>query len=163
MNDMHTAYLLIGGNMGNREEYLSRAAQLIEARCGDIIALSHIYETEAWGFTDQPAFLNQVAVLQTTLPPDELMQLLLGIEQELGRVRTQKLGPRTIDIDILLIDDLVQQSPLLTLPHPAMPQRRFVLVPLAEVAGQLMHPVLHKTIDELLTDCPDKLAVKKFS
>lgn len=159
---MHTAFLLIGGNLGNRSYNLQQAAQLIEAHCGDIISLSAVYETDAWGFTDQPAFLNQVLVLNTELEAEELMQQLLDTEAELGRTRAEKMGPRTIDIDILLYDDVVHHSENLTLPHPSLHLRRFALTPLAEVAASKKHPVLHKTITELLTDCPDTLAVKKI-
>jgi 2-amino-4-hydroxy-6-hydroxymethyldihydropteridine diphosphokinase len=160
---MHTAFLLIGGNLGDRSKNLQQASQLIEEHCGDIISISAIYETEAWGLTDQPAFLNQVLVLNTELEPEELMQSLLNIEKELGRIRTQKLGPRLIDIDILLFDDLIHHSEKLTLPHPSLHLRKFALVPLAEVAATKKHPSSGKTITELLTDCPDSLAVKKIS
>jgi 2-amino-4-hydroxy-6-hydroxymethyldihydropteridine diphosphokinase len=160
---MHTAFLLIGGNLGERENNLQQAAQLIEAECGDIISISSVYETAAWGFTDQPAFLNQVLVLNTEMEAEALMRTLLHIEHEMGRTRGQKLGPRLIDIDILLFDNLVHHSADLTLPHPAMHLRRFALVPLAEVAATKHHPLLNKTITELLTDCPDTLAVKKIS
>lgn len=160
---MYTAYLLIGGNLGDREKNLQQAAELAEAECGDLIAVSAVYETAAWGLTDQPAFLNQVLVLHTLLEPAELMHRLLQIEQQLGRTRTEKMGPRTIDIDILLIDDLIIQSDNLTVPHPSLPLRRFALVPLAEVAAKRVHPVIRKTISELLTDCPDTLDVRKIS
>jgi 2-amino-4-hydroxy-6-hydroxymethyldihydropteridine diphosphokinase len=160
---MHTAFLLIGGNLGDRFMNLQTAAQLVEEHCGDIISVSSVYETEAWGFTDQPAFLNQVLVLETEMEPEALMQELLGIEEELGRIREQKMGPRHIDIDILLLDDMARLSPSLTIPHPSLHLRRFALVPLNEVAPTQKHPLLHKTIGELLTDCPDTLAVKKIS
>ncbi len=160
---MHTAYLLIGGNLGNRKSNLEQAAQLVEEHCGDIISISAVYETAAWGFTDQPSFLNQVLVLNTELEPEQLMHELLDVEKKLGRVREQKMGPRTIDIDILLIDDLILQTDHLTIPHPALSQRRFALIPLAEVAPVKIHPTLKKTIAELLTDCPDTLAVNKIS
>jgi len=160
---MHTAYLLIGGNIGDRHFNLQDAARMIEEYCGDIISISSIYETAAWGFTDQPAFLNQVLVLNTELEPEELMHQLLTAEVKLGRVREQKMGPRTIDIDILLIDDLILQTEHLTVPHPFLHQRRFALTPLAEVAPTRKHPILLKTISELLTDCPDTLAVTKIS
>lgn len=159
---MHTAYLLIGGNLGDRQLNLQQAAQLVEESCGDIISISSIYETAAWGFTDQPSFLNQVLVLNTELQPEELMHQLLAVEKELGRVREQKMGPRTIDIDILLIDDLILQTDHLTVPHPSLHQRRFALTPLAEVAAGKKHPILNKSIAELLTDCSDTLAVTKI-
>jgi 2-amino-4-hydroxy-6-hydroxymethyldihydropteridine diphosphokinase len=160
---VHTAYLLIGGNLGDRSLNLQRSIELIEEKCGDIISVSSIYETEAWGYADQPSFLNQVAVLNTELEPEALMQQLLNIEKELGRVREEKLGPRLIDIDILLMDDLALQSNSLTLPHPSLHLRNFALRPLAEVAATKKHPVFNKAIADLLTDCPDKLIVKKIS
>jgi 2-amino-4-hydroxy-6-hydroxymethyldihydropteridine diphosphokinase len=160
---MLTAYLLIGGNIGDRSQNLQRAAELVEAYCGDIISLSSVYETEAWGLSGQPAFLNQVLVLNTLVPPLELMEQLLAIEMEMGRVRGEKLGPRIIDIDILMIDDIAMETNLLTIPHPALHLRRFALEPLAEVAPAKKHPVFNKTIAELLTDCPDTLAVTKIS
>jgi 2-amino-4-hydroxy-6-hydroxymethyldihydropteridine diphosphokinase len=160
---MHTAFLLIGGNLGDRFKNLQTAAQLVEEHCGDIISLSSVYETEAWGFTDQPPFLNQVLVLETEMEPEALMRELLSIEKELGRIREHKMGPRHIDIDILLLDDMTWVSASLTIPHPSLHLRRFALIPLNEVAAAQKHPLFHKTIAELLTDCPDTLAVKKIS
>ena len=107
----------------------------MEDRCGNISNESSIYETAAWGQTKQASFLNKVVVLQTKFSPDDLMKTLLQIEQELGRIRTEKYGPRTIDLDILFYDDLVYHSPIVTLPHPAIQDRRFVLTPLAELSS----------------------------
>lgn len=160
---MNKVYLLTGGNVGNREQYLRQSADLIEAACGKIIRRSSLYETAAWGKTDQPAFLNQALQLATELPPEELMKRLLGIEETIGRKRAEKYGPRTIDIDILLYGDEIINFPLVTIPHPQMTNRRFVLVPLHEIAPDYKHPVLHKTITALLATCPDPLPVKKFS
>jgi 2-amino-4-hydroxy-6-hydroxymethyldihydropteridine diphosphokinase len=160
---MHTAYLLTGGNLGDRFANLQRSIELIEAQCGDIIAISSVYETAAWGVTDQPPFLNQVIVLNTEHSAASLMKALLQIETEMGRIRQEKMGPRIIDIDILLIDDLQLQSVDLIIPHPALHLRRFALAPLAEVAATKVHPLKNKTIAELLTDCPDTLAVTKIS
>lgn len=160
---MQTAYLLIGGNMGDRSLNLQRSIQLIEENCGDIISVSSVYETAAWGVTHQPAFLNQVIVLHTELSPANLMKALLHIENEMGRVRTQKMGPRTIDIDILLIDDIELHSNDLIIPHPSLHLRKFALIPLAEVAAAKKFPGSNKTITELLTDCPDTLPVNKIS
>ena len=158
---MHTAYLLLGSNLGNRHSYLEQAKGLIGKYCGIIIRQSGVYETAAWGVTEQPSFYNQVVVLHTTLLPETLMRQLLDIEEGMGRKRAVKYGPRTIDIDIQLIDNLTNNSALLTLPHPFLPERRFALLPLSEVAPQLVHPVLHKTISELLHDCTDTLEVRK--
>jgi len=160
---MNTAYLLIGGNLGNRYAYLQKAVQFIQQSCGNIVHSSAIYETAAWGKTDQPSFFNQCLVLETELAPDQLMQKLLEIETTMGRKRTEKLGPRIIDLDILLIDGHIISTDLLTLPHPALPMRRFALLPLAEIAPDLIHPVLKKTIRELLAECTDELDVQKKS
>lgn len=158
---MNTAYLLTGGNMGNRLNHLRQAAEWIQQKCGKILAQSSVYETEAWGKTDQPAFLNQALQVETDLSPDALMQALLDIETAMGRTRTIKMGPRIIDLDILLIDDLIQTSALLTIPHPALTLRKFALLPLAEIAPLLMHPLEKKSILELLEICPDTLNVQK--
>jgi len=160
---MNIVYLLTGGNVGNRQQYLENAALLIETACGKITRRSAVYETAAWGKTDQAAFLNQALELSTLLDPGELMKALLLIEQKTGRERSEKYGPRTIDIDILLFNSAIVQSVLVTIPHPKMANRRFVLVPLNKIAAGYMHPVLKKTVSQLLAICPDTLPVKKFS
>lgn len=160
---MHQAYILLGTNLGNRLSYLQQATTYISQQIGEVLAISSIYETAAWGLTDQPSFYNQVLVVKTSFEPEKLMQQLLDIETQLGRIRTIKFGPRTIDIDILLIDDLVNNSAILQLPHPALPQRRFALMPLAEVAPSLCHPVEKKTISQLLQACTDTLDVQKIT
>lgn len=159
----HKAYLLTGGNLGDRAANLSRARELIGLHAGSVVAASSLYETAAWGNEDQPAFLNQALVIETELSPRRLIRRLLKLEKQMGRVREEKYGPRLIDIDILLYDQQVHQYPLLTLPHPALPQRRFALMPLAEIAPGLIHPVLNMSIRELLSECPDPLPVKKYS
>lgn len=159
---MNTAYLLAGSNMGNRTAYLQQATKVIEEQCGSIIARSHIYETAAWGILDQPSFYNQAFAVQTSLAPEHLMQTLLNIEAMIGRKRVQKMGPRIIDLDILLIDNLVLNTPLLTVPHPHLTERRFALTPLAEIAPNLIHPVVHKTIAVLLAACRDELGVERL-
>jgi 2-amino-4-hydroxy-6-hydroxymethyldihydropteridine diphosphokinase len=158
---VNTAYLLIGGNLGEKLAKLQNAIALL-SKTGILVSTSSIYETEAWGLEDQPSFLNQAVVLQTKLEPQQLMTQLLFIEQQLGRVREQKFGPRLIDIDILLMDDIVLQTEDLTIPHPSLHLRNFALTPLAEIAGNKLHPVFNKTITELLNECPDKLDVKKI-
>lgn len=159
---MRTAYLLIGGNLGNRKENLSKAVSLINEQGGYITRSSSIYETEAWGITDQPSFLNQALEISTSLTARQLMRKVLKIEEEMGRVRKEKLGPRIIDIDILLFENEIHDLRFLKIPHPEMQNRRFVLVPLAEINSSLQHPVLKKTIAELLEECPDNLEVKKI-
>lgn len=158
----HLAYLLTGSNLGNRSRYLQRAHDAIAARVGRIIQVSSIYETAAWGKEDQPAFLNQVLHIETELLPNALMDTLLAIELELGRKRSTPLAARTIDIDVLLYDDLCYESTRITLPHPALHLRRFVLTPLAEIAPAKKHPVLHQHISNLLQHCTDPLAVRLF-
>ena len=159
---MNKAYLLIGGNMGNREAFLAAARKAIAEKCGNILCQSSLYQTEAWGLEDQDPFLNQVLQVDTSLSPQALLQTILAIETFLGRRRDLKYGPRTIDIDILLFENKKVAEEGLTIPHPQMQSRRFVLVPLAEIAPQEMHPVLQKTAVQLLDECPDKLAVQKF-
>ena len=160
---MRTAYLLIGGNLGNRKENLSKAVSLINEQCGSLTRSSSIYETEAWGKTDQPSFLNQALEISTSLNARQLMRKVLKIEEEMGRVRKEKLGPRIIDIDILLFENEIHDLRFLKIPHPEMQNRRFVLVPLAEINSTLQHPVLKKSIAELLEECPDNLEVKKIT
>jgi 2-amino-4-hydroxy-6-hydroxymethyldihydropteridine diphosphokinase len=129
--------------------------------CGRVTYISSLYETAAWGNTNQPAFYNQAICVETTLEPENLLARLLTIEIEMGRVREEKYGPRTIDLDILMVNDIVLDSPTLTIPHPQLHNRRFALLPLIEIAPTLLHPVLDKTMHELLLNCPDTLDVQK--
>lgn len=158
---MGTAYLLTGSNLGDRASSLQKANARIAQSCGKIIAFSSLYETAPWGLLDQPAFLNQAIAVETSLNPEELMRELLEIEAAMGRVRDARYGPRIIDLDILLYDQVIMERPILNLPHPALPQRRFALTPLAEIAPSLLHPVLHKTVQELLFECTDDSDVQK--
>jgi len=160
---MGKAYLLLGSNMGNRLENLKKAINNIKTICGDIIMLSSIYETAAWGYKEQESFLNQVIVLDSLIHPTPLMLHLLEIEKEIGRVRDVKYGPRLIDIDILLFENEVINNTILMLPHPELPNRRFALIPLKEVANDLIHPVFNLTINQLLENCSDEGHVQKFS
>jgi 2-amino-4-hydroxy-6-hydroxymethyldihydropteridine diphosphokinase len=160
---MNEAYLLTGGNIGVRLDYLARAKEAIKKKCGDILQVSSIYETAAWGMENQEAFLNQVLEIETNLNPDELLQSILQIEEGLGRKRELKYGPRTIDIDILFFNDQVIDQEGLKIPHPQLQNRRFVLVPLNEIASNKIHPIFKKTISQLLAECPDPLTVNKFN
>lgn len=159
---MPKLYLLLGGNLGDRPLYLSQARELIAAQVGSIVQSSSLYETAAWGKTDQPAFLNQVLEVQTKLSPEKVLQGINQIEQELGRIRHEHWGARVIDIDILFYDQLVMQSQRLTIPHPQLHLRRFTLMPLSEIAPQLLHPMLNQPVTQLLQDCPDELPVHPF-
>lgn len=155
-------YLLLGTNLGNRQENLIQARVSIAAKCGFLLKTSNIYETAAWGKTDQPAFLNQVIALETSLNPKSLLSCVLQIEQELGRVRSEKWGERIIDIDILYYEDTIHHSTDLVIPHPGIAKRRFVLEPLSEIAPDFLHPILLKTSLVLLAECPDELTVIKL-
>ena len=159
---MNQTYLLIGGNLGNRKENLQQARELIAAEAGPILGFSSLYETEAWGMEDQPAFLNQVLLVSTDKSARQLLSTILAIEHHMGRERTQKFGPRLIDIDILFYNSEIIDESGLSIPHPQLHLRRFTLKPLNEVAPDLIHPVLHKSISDLLRECPDPLAVKKL-
>ena len=154
-------YLSLGSNVGDRELQLRDALRRLAVN-GRVVAVSSFYETEPVEFTDQAWFLNCVVALETTETPEQLMMALLQIEQQMGRRRIQKKGPRAIDIDILLFDEAILDSPALTIPHPAMHQRRFVLEPLAEIAPEVRHPVLKKTVRELLDALPAGQEVRKL-
>ncbi len=159
---MNKAYLLTGGNLGNREFNLSLAKDYITESCGKITALSPVYETAAWGPVSQPDYLNQVLELETQLAPAELMAQLLKIEKQLGRHREERYGARTLDIDILFFNNLILDEDDLIIPHPRLYTRRFVLVPLHDIAPSLVHPILQLTVKELLAQCTDPLDVKKY-
>lgn len=154
---MHTCYLLLGSNLGNRPLMLSQALKLIRDRVGKIVLRSSVYETEPWGFEDARQFLNQAIMLQTELSPKSLLSAVLQIELVMGRIRHgDKYASRVIDIDILFYDDLILGLQQLTIPHPLLHARRFVLMPMAEIAPRLVHPVLDATIESLLAECPDQ-------
>lgn len=147
--------------MGDRQQMLANAIQQI-TRFATIKRSSSVYVTAAWGNVRQPDFYNQAVELETLLSPEELLQEVLSIERQLGRERKEKWGSRTIDIDLLLFGEVVLQTPTLTLPHPELPNRRFALVPLNELAPETIHPVLKKTFRQLLADCIDPLKVTKL-
>jgi len=151
---------LLKSNLGGREAQL-REAQTRLSVAGSIAAASSLYETEPVEYIEQPWFLNYVVLLETTLSPQELMSAILNIEEQMGRRRLVKKGPRSIDIDILLFGAVVLKSDALTIPHPEMHRRRFVLEPLAEIAPEVVHPVLHKSIRELLAALPEGQIVRR--
>ena len=147
--NLHTAYIALGSNLGDKEENLRRALELLEEHGVEVVKVSTFICTEPYGVTDQPQFLNAVCQVRTSLEPLALLHTLLGIEQEMGRVRLRYWGERNIDLDLLLYEDVVMDTPELKLPHPDMQNRDFVLLPLFEIAPELIHPVLRKNIREL--------------
>ncbi len=159
---MNEAYLLTGGNIGDRLMNLQQACNKIEKEAGTVLKKSAIYETAAWGLTEQNHFLNQVLLISTSLSAEDLLQTLLHIEQQSGRKRLEKMGPRIIDIDILFYNNEIISSLNLTVPHPQIANRRFVLTPLNEIAPGFVHPGLEKTVAQLLEICSDNLEVRKY-
>jgi 2-amino-4-hydroxy-6-hydroxymethyldihydropteridine diphosphokinase len=151
----------LGGNVGDREANLAQARRALGERGFRITAESALYETEPVGGPPQGPFLNQVVGGETALAPDALLRVCLAVEQALGRMRREANGPRTLDIDMLFYGDAVRQGPGLVLPHPRLAERRFVLVPLVEIAPLLRHPVLGLTASELLARCPDASRVER--
>jgi len=153
--EKHTYHLILGSNLGDRLHQLAEAKKLIAEQAGRIKLESAIYETQPWGFDEQPWFLNQVAAIQSELPPIELLDVLKSIEKQLGREPGEKWHARHIDIDILLSGDMIFDHPRLIIPHPHLQERNFVLIPLMDIAANMMHPVLHKTIEELYLESRD--------
>jgi 2-amino-4-hydroxy-6-hydroxymethyldihydropteridine diphosphokinase len=152
---------MIGGNIGDRLVNLENARKSVELRCGNIQKQSSIYETEAWGFKDQPAFYNQALCIETALSPQDLMATLLAIEQAMGRERLIPLGPRTIDLDIIYYNQTIIETPILIIPHPRLSERNFVLAPLVEIAPDFVHPIHKKTNLALYNDSTDTSIVYK--
>ena len=156
-----TAYLGLGSNLGNRQDNLDKALNLLSQRL-QVRQVSSIYDTEPVGNVNQPRFLNSVCQVHTRLAPTELLALAKGIELKLGRARGKSNAPRPIDIDILFYDDQVIETPELVIPHPRLAERAFVLIPLDEIAPDLVHPVSGKTIRELLQGVTETQGVLKW-
>jgi len=148
---MAIAYIGIGSNLGDREANCIRAVREIASRGITVKRQSSLYETEPWGVKDQPGFINMVIEIETGLGPERLLELLKMVERDIGRQDTYRWGPRVIDLDILLYNDLVINTPELQIPHPLMDRRDFVLRPLSEIAPDKVHPLLKKTVKELLS------------
>jgi 2-amino-4-hydroxy-6-hydroxymethyldihydropteridine diphosphokinase len=159
---MTTVYLSMGSNMGNRAENIARAIAALRQHGVRVTRESSLYETEPLEMRDQPWFLNCAIAAETELPPEQLMEVLLGIERGMGRERSVPKGPRLIDMDILLYGSDIVKQPRLEIPHPRMAKRKFVLVPLAEIAGEANHPVSMMTIAEMLEATADRSQVRKW-
>jgi 2-amino-4-hydroxy-6-hydroxymethyldihydropteridine diphosphokinase len=158
---MNQVYLLIGGNIGDRLVNLENARNSILKHCGPILQQSAIYETEAWGLKEQPAFYNQAICIETDLSPKQLLEEILNIELAMGRERRVPLGPRNIDIDIIYYEQSIITLPGLVIPHPRLTERNFVLAPLAEIAADFVHPILKKTNSQLYQASTDLSVVHK--
>ncbi len=162
--NVEKCYVLFGSNMGDKEAIFAQACQLINNRCGRIMKVSEAYESEPWGFEAEEWFMNRVIVMESELSPMDLLQQLLDIEKELGRVRhpkNQGYSSRTADLDILYYGSRVIRTETLTVPHPRLHLRRFALVPLCEVAPDFKHPVFKLTQEKLLAQCPDNGIVRE--
>ncbi len=163
---MHRVFLSIGGNLGNREEYLTLTRQQISQQIGEIVSQSDIYESEPWGFSHQNPFLNQVVEVETTLSALCLLDICNKIEAQLGRNRLKSVGEyeaRTVDIDILLFDSFIYTLPPLIVPHRHLHERMFVMEPLTQIAPQLVHPLLCQTMEQLKVACQDQGKVWKYN
>jgi 2-amino-4-hydroxy-6-hydroxymethyldihydropteridine diphosphokinase len=161
---MNRAYLLIGGNIGNRIKNIEEAVIGISLQIGEIITQSSLYESEPWGFEHAQNFINQVLQIETSLDANSLLETVLKIEKELGRTRSDNSGyqGRTIDIDILFFNDEIINSDNLIIPHPHLHKRMFTLLPLAEMSENMIHPTLNKSIKELIIDCTDEVKVWRY-
>ena len=158
----HKAALLLGSNLGHKENNITNAIQALGQNAGNILTISSLYNTAAWGLQEQPDFINRVILIETELTPEELINEILKTEEDLGRKRNRKWEPRVIDIDILFYDNEIMKTEKLTIPHPHLHERMFALVPLQEILPDWTHPASNKSINELISQCEDKLPVRKI-
>lgn len=149
-------YISLGGNLGNTIEIFQNSIEILEKKVGKITHLSSLYQTAAWGPIPQNDFINQVIELETKFSAQELMGILLEIELQMGRVRTERWGPRTLDLDILFFGDHIISTENLEIPHPRISERKFVLVPMVEINPSFVHPKIQKTVEQLLLECEDE-------
>jgi len=160
---MNQTFLLLGGNLGERFTLIEKAKNLLKEKLGKVVRVSSFYETEPWGFEANKNFLNQVILVETAHLPEEVLNICLSVENELGRERTSdSYSSRTMDIDILFFNNEVIKTKKLIIPHPRLHERRFTLEPLTEIAPDYVHPVLKKTVQEILQQCNDDSEVKKL-
>lgn len=157
---MEEIYLGLGSNIGDRKKHIVQTINKIETQIGPCIRQSGLYKTAAWGKTNQSYFINQVIQISTSKAPIEILDGILDIEMQLGRVRKEKWGERTIDIDLLFYGSEIVELARLLVPHPFIAERRFVLVPMHEIAPDFIHPIFERSIGDLLEDCPDTLPVE---
>lgn len=161
---MKQVVLLLGGNIGNRLDFIHRAQQKIEQRAGKIIRSSAVYESAPWGFSAENSFYNQVVIVETSLSPFDILEDILTIEKELGRTRSGKsYSSRTMDIDILFYEQEIIETPELVIPHPQLHKRRFTLIPLVEILSGWIHPGFNQSLTTLLELCEDKSSVTLVS
>lgn len=155
-------FILLGSNLGDREDFINKAITAISQSIGTLTKSSSLYESSAWGKTNQPDFLNKIIIVKSSSSPFEVLKKLKEIEVVIGRIEREKWAEREIDLDILFADELVINDPILKIPHPGIPERRFTLEPLVELDKNKMHPFLSVSMQELLHHCIDKTRVKKI-
>jgi len=160
---MNTIFLQLGSNMGERAEYLQNASEILAAEIGVVKKESKIYESVPWGVENQKNYLNQVLEIKSEFSAEEVLERVLQIEDKIGRIRNEKWGERIIDIDILLFNDSIVEKDGICIPHIHLHNRRFVLIPLNEVAPSFIHPKYNKTIEELLSECKDIESVEEYA